>query len=84
MPHRSGKSPFVTIALAAALLVLLVAGLAACGSSFTTTTAASASSAAGARELTVSAASSLKSAFTEIGKAFDAANDSKTIFNFDA
>ena len=36
------------------------------------------------RELTVSAASSLKAAFTEIGKAFDAANNSATTFNFDA
>jgi molybdate transport system substrate-binding protein len=36
------------------------------------------------QELMVSAASSLKSVFTEIGKAFDAANNSKTTFNFDA
>jgi molybdate transport system substrate-binding protein len=34
--------------------------------------------------LTISAASSLKDAFTEIGKAFDEANGSKTTFNFDA
>ena len=40
--------------------------------------------AAAPQELTVSAASSLKGAFTEIGKAFDAANNSKTTFNFDA
>ena len=35
-------------------------------------------------ELTISAASSLKSAFTDIGAAFDAANGSTTVFNFDA
>lgn len=34
--------------------------------------------------LTVSAASSLKAAFTEIGRAFDAANNCTTTFNFDA
>jgi molybdate transport system substrate-binding protein len=71
------KSPIVAITMAS-LLVLLVAGLVACGSSSTTTTAA------GGQALTVSAASSLKAAFTEIGKAFDAANNSKTTFNFDA
>ena len=38
----------------------------------------------GTQALTVSAASSLKAAFTEIGKAFDSANSSKTTFNFDA
>ena len=42
------------------------------------------STAAAPQELTVSAASSLKGAFTEIGKAFDQANNSKTTFNFDA
>ncbi|NLO27625.1 MAG: molybdate ABC transporter substrate-binding protein [Actinobacteria bacterium] len=36
------------------------------------------------RELTVSAASSLKAAFTEAGAAFDKANNAKTTFNFDA
>jgi len=52
----------------------------------TTTTGASTSTsaAAGPQALTVSAASSLKAAFTEIGKAFDAANNAKTTFNFDA
>lgn len=35
-------------------------------------------------QLTVSAASSLKAVFTEIGAAFDKANNSKTSFNFDA
>jgi molybdate transport system substrate-binding protein len=42
------------------------------------------SRAAVVQELTVSAASSLKGAFTDIGKAFDQANNSKTTFNFDA
>jgi molybdate transport system substrate-binding protein len=37
-----------------------------------------------AHALTVSAASSLKGAFTEIGEAFDAVNNCKTTFNFDA
>jgi molybdate transport system substrate-binding protein len=76
----------------ALLLVALIAVAAACGSSSSTTTAAptdttaatTAPTAAGAKALTVSAASSLKAAFTEIGKAFDAANNSKTTFNFDA
>jgi molybdate transport system substrate-binding protein len=49
-----------------------------------TTAASTESTAAGAQALVVSAASSLKAAFTEIGKAFDAANNSKTTFNFDA
>jgi molybdate transport system substrate-binding protein len=49
-----------------------------------TTAASTESTAAGARALTVSAASSLKAALTEIGKAFDAANNCKTTFNFDA
>ena len=50
----------------------------------TTAGATSTSAAAGAQTLLVSAASSLKGAFTDIGKAFDAANTSKTTFNFDA
>jgi molybdate transport system substrate-binding protein len=48
------------------------------------TTAAPPAGDDGTQALTVSAASSLKVAFTEIGKAFDAANKSKTTFNFDA
>ncbi len=40
--------------------------------------------AAGFGQLTVSAASSLKNAFTEIGEAFDAATGSTTTLNFDA
>ena len=39
---------------------------------------------AGVRTLTVSAASSLKGAFTEMGKTFDQRNNAKTTFNFDA
>ena len=67
---------------------LLVVALAACGSdgAGTATTGAggaTTSAIGGERELTVSAASSLKNAFTEIGTAFDAANDSDTTFNFD-
>jgi len=96
MSHRSRTNPFLLIGL----MVLLGAGLAACGSSSTTTSATASSTtaastvttavsstdttAAGTQALTVSAASSLKGAFTEIGKAFDAANHSKTTFNFDA
>ena len=91
MLHSLRKSPSVTITLAA-LLILLVAGLVACGSSSTTTSAGATvttvvsteTTAAAVQGLTVSAASSLKGAFTEIGKAFDAANNSKTTFNFDA
>jgi molybdate transport system substrate-binding protein len=52
--------------------------------SVASTTTAPPASDDGAQALTVSAASSLKAAFTEIGKAFDAANNSKTTFNFDA
>ena len=49
------------------------------------TEVSTATSAAGdAQELTVSAASSLKGAFTEIGAAFDQAKNAKTTFNFDA
>jgi molybdate transport system substrate-binding protein len=50
----------------------------------TTTAAPTTTTAAAPQELTVSAASSLKAAFTDIGAAFDAANNSKTSFNFDA
>jgi molybdate transport system substrate-binding protein len=50
----------------------------------TTTAASTATTGAGPQALTVSAASSLKAAFTEIGKGFDAANNCKTTFNFDA
>ena len=49
-----------------------------------TTAASTETTAAIAQALTVSAASSLKGAFTEIGAAFDAANNCKTTFNFDA
>jgi molybdate transport system substrate-binding protein len=98
MLHRLRKSPFAVMTFAV-VLILLVAGLVACGSSSTTTTAAPTSTtgaatdttaastgttAAGAQALTVSAASSLKGALTEIGAAFDAANNCKTTFNFDA
>ena len=76
MHRRSRHSSFV--AIAAGLVIVLAIALAACGSSPTTTSAS-----AGAKTLTVSAASSLKDAFTEIGKAFDAANGSVTTFNFD-
>jgi molybdate transport system substrate-binding protein len=50
----------------------------------TSETSTTSSTAAAPQELTVSAASSLKGALTEIGKAFDQANNSKTTFNFDA
>jgi molybdate transport system substrate-binding protein len=91
--HRSFRSSPLAVIVLAILLVLLVAGVAACGSSTTstsgtqttaTTGASTGSTAAGTQALTVSAASSLKGAFAEIGKAFDAANNSKTTFNFDA
>jgi molybdate transport system substrate-binding protein len=71
----------------AMLLVILVSALVACGSAATTTTtsvAPATTTSAAPQTLTVSAASSLKAVFTEIGKAFDAANNSKTTFNFDA
>ena len=93
MRHRLSRQSFAAIAVTI-LLVVLVIALAACGSQGATTTSSravstsaastSTSAAAQAQELTVSAASSLKAAFTEIGKAFDAANNSKTTFNFDA
>jgi molybdate transport system substrate-binding protein len=99
MRHTSSRPSILVLALALAL-VLLVVSVAACGSNGATTTSAAqpvttsaatgtsgaiGTSATGAAQaLTVSAASSLKTAFTEIGKAFDAANSSKTTFNFDA
>ena len=91
MHQRSRTSPIALITLVI-LVILLAAGVAACGSSSTTTTAAATggsgstdtTTAAGAKTLTVSAASSLKAAMTEIGKAFDAASGSTTTFNFDA
>jgi molybdate transport system substrate-binding protein len=86
MLHRVRTSPIAAIVLAL-LLIPLFSVATACGSYSSATTAApttATTTAAGGRELTVSAASSLKSAFTEIGKAFDAANGSTTTFNFDA
>lgn len=84
MYHRLRPGPLAAIPLAI-LAVFLMVGLAACGSDSTTTTAApTETTAAGPKTLTVSAASSLKSAFTEIGAAFDAANGSTTTFSFDA
>ena len=99
MHHRTAKST-IKAALIFMLLLALVAGLAACGSKTTSTTSkpattnppttaentattAAPSPAAGAK-LTISAASSLKAAFNDIGAAFDAANGSTTTFNFDA
>ena len=75
----SGRASGAVVAVGT-LLVLVVVSLAACGSQEATSTTA----AAQPEEVTVSAASSLKAAFTEIGKAFDAANNSETTFNFDA
>ncbi len=98
MHHRFTTSA-VPVVLLVALLVFLAAGLAACGTATTettatpsttvglatTTTAAPATTLPAApQELTVSAASSLKTVFTDIGAAFDAANNAKTTFNFDA
>ena len=99
MSHRLRTNPLAA-AIVSVLLVLLVVGVVACGSSATSTTAAPSSgttaastgtsagtiatTAAGPQTLTVSAASSLKGAFTEIGKTFDAANNCTTTFNFDA
>ena len=87
MCHRFLRSSIVAVAFAA-LIVLLLVGLAACGSDSSETTAGlsdTATSAAGeVQELTVSAASSLKGAFTEIAAAFDQANNAKTTLNFDA
>jgi molybdate transport system substrate-binding protein len=71
---------------AAVLLTLLITALPACGSgdgATTTSGGVTTSEAGGQQELTVSAASSLKNAFTEIGKAFDAVHNSVTTFNFD-
>jgi molybdate transport system substrate-binding protein len=94
MCHRSSRPCVIAIVLAM-LLALLVIALVACGSeeaatttslgSVTSEVGATATSAVGTtQDLTISAASSLKAAFTEIGTAFDAANNSKTTFNFDA
>ena len=94
MRHRPSRRSATGFAVAILLFVSLVTGLAACGSQEVTTTspgspasdtsATSTPTAGGSKELTVSAASSLKAAFTEIGQAFDAANGSATTFNFDA
>ncbi len=92
MRHRLSRMSFATLAVA--MLLVFVTALAACGSeeaavttslgSGTTAGGTATSTAGEAQELTVSAASALKAAFTEIGKEFDAANNSKTTFNFDA
>lgn len=73
------------VLLALGLTATLMLGVLGCGSSGgTSTTVASTTPAAKSQTLTVSAASSLKGAFTEIGKAFDVANNCKTTFNFAA
>jgi molybdate transport system substrate-binding protein len=83
------NSPAPRVLAVVVLLTMLVLTTASCTSDggATTSTAAggATTSAAGAsQKLTVSAASSLKSAFTDIGKAFDTANNCTTTFNFDA
>jgi molybdate transport system substrate-binding protein len=87
MRQRLSRTLFTAFALTM-LLALLVIAVAACGSQGAPTTMGPANSttspAAQKQELTISAASSLKAAFTEIGKAFDAANNSRTTFNFDS
>lgn len=98
MRTRFTSKPTAALALVA-LLIFLVAGLAACGSEEATTTvdpsptttaapgesnSTTSSAPTTAQELTVSAASSLKAAFTDIGAAFDKANNAKTTLNFDA
>ena len=66
----------------AVLLVLLVLALSACGSP---SSSSRNSASAGTRgSLLVSAAASLKGAFTEIGKLFDQQNHATTTFNVDA
>lgn len=94
MSHKSLTSRLAGISLILLILLLSVA-LVSCGSDSTTGTSAgsdttsasptdTAPSAGEAQELIVSAASSLKNAFTEIGAAFDQANGTSTTFNFDA
>ena len=96
--RRSPLAAFALVLLAIILVVGLAAcgsssttttaAPATSTSSAPTTTSAAASTdttaTAGAKALTVSAASSLKAAFTEIGAAFDKANGCTTTFNFDA
>ncbi|MBN1632363.1 MAG: molybdate ABC transporter substrate-binding protein [Thermoleophilia bacterium] len=74
-------------ALLAALLVLLVAFAAACGEDEAATGASAPTTAAPSAEpqpLLVAAAAAMKASFTELGPAFDAANNAKTTFTFDA
>jgi molybdate transport system substrate-binding protein len=63
----------------AAALVLGVMAVAACGSDSATSTTLGEP-----QPLLVAGASSLKAAFTEIGEAFDKANNAETTFTFDA
>ena len=97
---RSAKVSSTAMALLVLIALGFVFVLAGCGDDPVATTVSSATetSASGSpttggtpstggaepQELTVSAASSLKAAFTEIGAAFDKANNAKTTFNFDA
>jgi molybdate transport system substrate-binding protein len=83
--EKSVMRKYLVVLLAIGVVAALMLGLLGCGSSgSTSTTAAASATTAKPQTLTVSAASSLKDAFTEIGKAFDAANNCKTTFNFDA
>lgn len=83
----------MAVFVAVALLALLVTAAAGCGSDAVTTTtaaptattvASTATTTAEPQPLLVAAAASLKSVFTEIGAAFDAANNAQTSFTFDA
>jgi molybdate transport system substrate-binding protein len=83
--EKSVMRKYLVVLLAIGVVAALMLGLLGCGSSgSTSTTAAASATTAKPQTLTVSAASSLKDAFTEIGKAFDAANNCKTTFNFAA
>jgi molybdate transport system substrate-binding protein len=98
MRHGNARGLFAAV-VTAALLLFVILGIAACGSeeegTTTTTASATTTSAVDATTvaptttaeptpLAVSAASSLRNAFTEIGAAFDKANNAKTTFNFDS
>ncbi|WP_376772037.1 molybdate ABC transporter substrate-binding protein [Thermocatellispora tengchongensis] len=63
--------------------VLALAGVTACGSGRPAASASPSAPASGAKEVTVFAAASLTGTFTELGKAFEAANPGTTVrFNF--
>ena len=80
--YTSSARHLFSAPLVALVLVAVLIGLSGCGSG--TDQSQTGAQAGEPQELTVSAASSLKAAFTDIAAAFDEANNCRTSLNFDS